>query len=672
MKFRLQIFIFIILMLILPFLSCGAPAPENDNHQKKMQQLVANYLATNQAKPMLFIYPNDSFGSVSVNSDIELYFSESVNIHAGWSVVVDGITYNKDSVVKAWYNNNEILVINPVLSFPRGKMIQITATGFVSAYRSATFDETNVKFYTGGTLPDISMKSPLPAYNVPSNVKFILQFSEKPQQTNDWVIMIDGVAYNKSYEHIIWSENGRELTINPMTTYQRGASFSFNANSFIAESDGYKFASYANSITIADAPKAYFKPANNESAISVLDPIVITFSEAMVPDCAWTVSINNVIYTATYPAISWLDNNRILTIQPNSALKPTSTIPVVINGFRAKFDNAPLSGTNQISFTTGCFAEVLKTNVGAHGAMKLLIGSNNAMHICYHDTYINKCVYGTNKSGEWQFETFNEDGSPYIAMILDAEENPHIFFEFSHFFKEDGVWQSEAFGTGFTSLFVSAAKDSTGAFHVVYVNETTLVYTTNKNGSWNQTVLETGNYSNYSSSMAVDGQGYVHVSYRNQPSIGNLMYATNSSGAWQKIIVDSDQQTAYDTSLALDTNGKVHIAYYSSPFHGDPIIKYATNISGSWIIKDIVSEPYDNPPTLFIDNSNHQYISIVNRIDDDYLQIFTNKTGTWKYTLVDRASLFDSKSSSMAMDSNGRLHVIYTVWTDYTLRHAYY
>lgn len=74
----------------------------------------------------------------------------------------------------------------------------------------------------------------------------------------------------------------------------------------------------------------------------------------------------------------------------------------------------------------------------------------------------------------------------------------------------------------------------------------------------------------------------MHISYHYcgeyinfECTISDLKYATNSSGEWQTFTIDSDGNVGWYTSIALDSNDKVHISYYYDYYNKD--LKYATN-----------------------------------------------------------------------------------------------
>ena len=94
------------------------------------------------------------------------------------------------------------------------------------------------------------------------------------------------------------------------------------------------------------------------------------------------------------------------------------------------------------------------------------------------------------------------------------------------------------------------------------------------------TIDSAGSVGKYSS-IAIDSNNKIHISYfDNTDGDGDLKYATNVSGSWVVSAIDSTGWTGTYTSLAIDSNDKVHITYIDDTNYD---LKYATNISGSWV-----------------------------------------------------------------------------------------
>ncbi|MGB2340986.1 MAG: putative Ig domain-containing protein, partial [Candidatus Poseidoniaceae archaeon] len=129
-------------------------------------------------------------------------------------------------------------------------------------------------------------------------------------------------------------------------------------------------------------------------------------------------------------------------------------------------------------------------------------------------------------------------------------------------------------------MYASIAIDSDGFKHVSYLDATThdLKYATDKSGVWNMTSVDTPDTTGYYSSIAIDSDGAVHISYYSSSNGGDLKYATCSSGCtnasnWNNVTVDTTGNVGWYTSIAIDSNDAVHVSYQD---HSNGDLKYAT------------------------------------------------------------------------------------------------
>jgi hypothetical protein len=99
----------------------------------------------------------------------------------------------------------------------------------------------------------------------------------------------------------------------------------------------------------------------------------------------------------------------------------------------------------------------------------------------------------------------------------------------------------------------------------------------------------------YFSSLALDTNGYPHISYYDRTN-HDLKYASWNGSAWNLQTVDSAGNVGECTSLALNGNGYPHISYYD----GAGIdLKYATLAGGSTVNQQpppLPSQPRASPP----------------------------------------------------------------------------
>jgi len=96
--------------------------------------------------------------------------------------------------------------------------------------------------------------------------------------------------------------------------------------------------------------------------------------------------------------------------------------------------------------------------------------------------------------------------------------------------------------------------------------------------SWMKGIIDSESEVSNVISVAIDLDGYLHVSYYNLNG-QDLLYTTNAGGTWETEVVDSLGNVGRHNSLAVDSNGKVHISYYDST---NQDLKYAAGNFGSW------------------------------------------------------------------------------------------
>ena len=219
--------------------------------------------------------------------------------------------------------------------------------------------------------------------------------------------------------------------------------------------------------------------------------------------------------------------------------------------------------------------------------------------------------------------------------------------------------------------YSSFALDSTGSKHISYYDATNgdLKYATDTTGSWlNSTIDSNGDVGQYSS-IAVDSNDVIHISYYDE-SNGNLMYITNRSGSWVNTTIDSTGQLGMDasvvglyTSIAIDSNAKVHLSYLHLNSSIDTYLKYATDMTGSWVTETAFNTTTGGTiraghySSIALDSNDEVHISAYDDYNRDLIHV-TKKTGSWVKTTVQsfaNVGLY----TSLAIDSNDDLHIAY-------------
>ena len=218
----------------------------------------------------------------------------------------------------------------------------------------------------------------------------------------------------------------------------------------------------------------------------------------------------------------------------------------------------------------------------------------------------------------------------------------------------------------------SIALDSNGNPHIVYYSdsEDAVKYATQVNGKWKYTKIDNNIRCLPGTSIAVDRNNVVHVSYSKK--VGDILtpdpdydlyYANNTGGKWSIIPVDVKESVGGYNSIAVDTNGKVHIAYNDNT---NQAVKYATSKNGYWEM-ETVDTVFVIETKLALDLNGKAHISYMPYSTKD-LKYATNVSGHWESNIIDPKSGWDN---DIAVDSQNRVHIShFTEEPDFALKYT--
>ena len=217
------------------------------------------------------------------------------------------------------------------------------------------------------------------------------------------------------------------------------------------------------------------------------------------------------------------------------------------------------------------------------------------------------------------------------------------------------VNNSGTVGPAWASSVTKIAVDSNGYKHITYgvgFSPYEVNYTTDVSGSWVTTPLLQNSDAGGYHDIVVDSNDKIHIVWRNYSS-GSIIHLTNAGGSWVNTTVDSSVGNGR-ISMAIDSLDNLHISYYdSSPgYNGD--LKYAHNTGGSWT-------------TTFIDstaNKAGEYNSITIDSNDDYHISYSVNSGGNRDVYYKSTGVKENLNngcgsvSSVAVDSRGERYVI--------------
>jgi hypothetical protein len=208
-----------------------------------------------------------------------------------------------------------------------------------------------------------------------------------------------------------------------------------------------------------------------------------------------------------------------------------------------------------------------------------------------------------------------------------------------------------------------------GTNYIAFGGDDLMLAQKSPGGQWLITTIDSDRSAAVGSnpSLALDGNGYPHVSYQDFTN-GDLKYAAFNGTSWSIEIVDANNPTGNEltaySSLALDSGNNPSISYW-----GDSKIKYAVFNGSSWNITKI----YDTGTTaaansLALDSAGNPHISYYESIIKDLGYAHHNGT-SWSNQFIDSGGDV-GQYNSLALDSSGNPRISYYDATNTDLKYA--
>lgn len=215
--------------------------------------------------------------------------------------------------------------------------------------------------------------------------------------------------------------------------------------------------------------------------------------------------------------------------------------------------------------------------------------------------------------------------------------------------------------------FSSIAVDAEGNVHISYYDATMgrLMYAFTSEGAWVIQVGDNvGNVGQYSS-IAVDSNGSAHISYYDATN-GHLKYATNSGGIWSTSVIDNNPNVGQYSSITLDSSDKVHISYYDA---NNGNLKYVTNQGGAWNKTAVDADGnVGQYSAIIMDLSDKAHISYYD-VSNGNLKYATNALPTWSVSPLDSVGNV-GLWTSIDIGPSETLHISYYDATNTALKYA--
>ena len=176
---------------------------------------------------------------------------------------------------------------------------------------------------------------------------------------------------------------------------------------------------------------------------------------------------------------------------------------------------------------------------------------------------------------------------------------------------------------------------------------------------WHIYVVDSVGEHGYGSSLAIDDNGFPHLSYSDWNN-RSLKYARWTGSEWSRETVDAAPDVGRHSSLALDSGNFPHISY-DGP---NQTLKYAGWDGSSWNIQTVDSTGHGGAgSSLALDDDDNPHISY--GYEDDVLDCDGVKYAMWNGTAWSIHAVYCFlvfvSGTSMALDSHDYPHIAYSV-----------
>ncbi|MDA8639247.1 putative Ig domain-containing protein, partial [Candidatus Poseidonia alphae] len=224
---------------------------------------------------------------------------------------------------------------------------------------------------------------------------------------------------------------------------------------------------------------------------------------------------------------------------------------------------------------------------------------------------------------------------------------------------------------------LSVALDSDGYRHVSAADTTNqdLIYATDTSGAWVNITVDAPGQVGLHNSIAVDSEDVVHIAYYSHRDDTNavtqdLKYATcasscASASSWSNITIDATGFVGYSTSIAVDSNDGVHISYTDLT---NDALKYtmcssSCGTASSWsnVSVDDIGTGDLKPTDIAIDSNDAVHITYhwqgISNLNVRYATCTTSCASASSWTNTSGISLSHIQGAALAIDSNDALHI---------------
>jgi hypothetical protein len=317
---------------------------------------------------------------------------------------------------------------------------------------------------------------------------------------------------------------------------------------------------------------------------------------------------------------------------------------------------------------------------GSGVAPTVAVDSNGTVHIVHVNYKENKLWHQYSNGGSWSYNEIRSCPTCRSAdMAVDSNDNLHVayfvqrdgtdgYLEYSFFNGSD--WTSQRLYSSAQYDQVRIVLDANDRPHIAYARSGYLcnaaMLTYHDGSAWQTQALDTSNtYVGCDASIAIDNDGYVHVTYRNHNNM-DQMVVSNVSGSWQKYTVDGGSGVGYGSGIAVDHDNTLHVLYRTNAGGGE--YKHANGYSGSAWSRTAASGG-DGEFRMQTDDLGIVHASAYDSGGDNLLHKMMISGQSWTTTTVDSPGTVGSYND-IFVDKNNMIHIAYYDQSNQLLKYA--
>ena len=316
------------------------------------------------------------------------------------------------------------------------------------------------------------------------------------------------------------------------------------------------------------------------------------------------------------------------------------------------------------------------------------VDSNGHIHVVQIKAESYQIRHSVNEGSGWNSMKINDCGNTYcwdIHMAIDGNDNIHLAYSTYTSWAETLVYMNYD-GTSWTDYTVSnsahfgpigIAVDSNNNPHISYAANGAdqcgngLRIASYTGTAWTYDTVESGNNRGCESAIVIDENDNIYIAYQDRSS-SKLMFATDKSGSWDTYLVEtgsSQMYPGYMTSMAVDKEGQFHIAHFDDENYD---LRYSTGSPSSGWNTDILdsSGHTGRDPSIAVDAANQPHIVYHTWSGGNLKYATIDPTiSDWEVsTIANNADV--GEGNSIFIDENGIMHVAFNDDTAEVLKYT--